>query len=263
MCPTLCDSMDCSPPGSSVHGVFQARILEWTALPFSRGFSWCRNWTGLPHCRQILTVWATREACSNGPKQSSNLGKVSSIRKGLKLSESVSNIFHPFKHVLKRVSKVFYPFKHKGSQLEKQHLNHHKSSQTNQEHFQSKEVFQIGKCLRLRATVSNNWERSRYVKESQTCQEECQIKNYWSQTCHEGSWASQRESVRKSLDFVSVSNIAGTSQVDRKRLIMSRCASNMTRSVTKREEGSEIYHISSQTKLEASQNNKEGLWISQ
>ena len=34
-CPTLCDPMDCSPPGSSVHGIFQARILEWVAISFS------------------------------------------------------------------------------------------------------------------------------------------------------------------------------------------------------------------------------------
>ena len=39
LCPTLCDPLDCSPPGSSVHGVFQARILEWVASPFSRGSS--------------------------------------------------------------------------------------------------------------------------------------------------------------------------------------------------------------------------------
>ena len=34
--PTLCDFMDCSPPGSSIHGILQARILEWVAIPFSR-----------------------------------------------------------------------------------------------------------------------------------------------------------------------------------------------------------------------------------
>ena len=38
-CPTLCDLMDCSPPGSFVHGILQARILEWVAIPFSRGSS--------------------------------------------------------------------------------------------------------------------------------------------------------------------------------------------------------------------------------
>ena len=36
-CLTLCDLMGCSPPGSSVHGVLQARILEWVVIPFSRG----------------------------------------------------------------------------------------------------------------------------------------------------------------------------------------------------------------------------------
>ena len=39
LCPTLCDPMDCSPPGSSVHGILQARILEWVAMPSSKGSS--------------------------------------------------------------------------------------------------------------------------------------------------------------------------------------------------------------------------------
>ena len=38
-CPTFCDPMDCSPPGSSVHGILKARILEWVAISFSRGSS--------------------------------------------------------------------------------------------------------------------------------------------------------------------------------------------------------------------------------
>ena len=42
-CPTLCDPVDCSPPGSSVHGILQARILEWVAVPFSRGSSQPRD----------------------------------------------------------------------------------------------------------------------------------------------------------------------------------------------------------------------------
>ena len=37
LCLTLCDPVDCSPPGSSVHGILQARILEWVAISFSRG----------------------------------------------------------------------------------------------------------------------------------------------------------------------------------------------------------------------------------
>ena len=39
LCLTLCDLMDCSPPGSSVHGILQARILEWVSMPSSRGSS--------------------------------------------------------------------------------------------------------------------------------------------------------------------------------------------------------------------------------
>ena len=42
-CPTLCDPMDCSLPGSSVHGIFQARVLEWVATSFSRRSSWHRD----------------------------------------------------------------------------------------------------------------------------------------------------------------------------------------------------------------------------
>ena len=42
---TLCDPMDCSPPGSSIHGILQARILEWVAIPFSRGSSRPRDGT--------------------------------------------------------------------------------------------------------------------------------------------------------------------------------------------------------------------------
>ena len=45
LCPTLCNPVDYSPPGSSVHGILQARILEWVAISFSRGSSWPRNWT--------------------------------------------------------------------------------------------------------------------------------------------------------------------------------------------------------------------------
>ena len=44
-CPTLCDHMDCSPSGSSIHGIFQARILEWVAISSSRGSSRPRDQT--------------------------------------------------------------------------------------------------------------------------------------------------------------------------------------------------------------------------
>ena len=45
LCLTLCDAMDCNPPGSSVHGILQARILEWVAIPSSRGSSGPRDRT--------------------------------------------------------------------------------------------------------------------------------------------------------------------------------------------------------------------------
>ena len=60
-CPTLCDPKDCSLSVSSIHGISQARILEWVAISFSKGSSRLRN-PGIPHCRQILYLWATREA---------------------------------------------------------------------------------------------------------------------------------------------------------------------------------------------------------
>ena len=48
-CPTLCDPMDCSLPDSSVHGIFQARVLEWGAISFSRGSSQPRDRTWVSH----------------------------------------------------------------------------------------------------------------------------------------------------------------------------------------------------------------------
>ena len=60
-CMTLCDPMDCSLPGSSVHGIDQARILEWVAISFSRRSSWSRDWTLVSHIvGRCFTVWATR-----------------------------------------------------------------------------------------------------------------------------------------------------------------------------------------------------------
>ena len=46
---TLCDPMDCNPPGSSVQGILQARILEWVAIPLSRGYSWPRDQIWISH----------------------------------------------------------------------------------------------------------------------------------------------------------------------------------------------------------------------
>ena len=49
LCPTLCDPVDCSPPGSSLHGILQARVLEWVAISFSRGSSRPRDQTRVSH----------------------------------------------------------------------------------------------------------------------------------------------------------------------------------------------------------------------
>ena len=61
-CLTLCNPMGCSQPGSSVHGVLQARILEWVAIPFSRGCSPSRDGIQVSciACR-FFTIWATWE----------------------------------------------------------------------------------------------------------------------------------------------------------------------------------------------------------
>ena len=57
-CPTLCDPMDCSLPGSSVHGIFQTRILEWVAISFSRRSSRPRDWTQVSYIiGRCFTIW--------------------------------------------------------------------------------------------------------------------------------------------------------------------------------------------------------------
>ena len=62
-CPTLCNPMYCSLPCSSIHGIFQARILEWVAISFSRGSSQPKDWTRVSCIvGRHFTVWATREA---------------------------------------------------------------------------------------------------------------------------------------------------------------------------------------------------------
>ena len=59
----LCDTMDCNPPGSSVHGILQARVLEWVTIPFSRGSPQPRDWTQVSCIEgRFFTIWATREA---------------------------------------------------------------------------------------------------------------------------------------------------------------------------------------------------------
>ena len=61
--PTLCKPVDCSPPGSSVHGILQARILQWVAISFSRGSSRPRDRTWVSRIAgRCFNLWTTREA---------------------------------------------------------------------------------------------------------------------------------------------------------------------------------------------------------
>ena len=93
-CPTLRDPMDCSPPGSSIHGIFQARILEWVAIAFSEQIFLTRDQTQVSCIdRWILYHWATWEAQiillpHNKAKQ-----KLVSCIKHLHLSISSAKIF--------------------------------------------------------------------------------------------------------------------------------------------------------------------------
>ena len=72
-CLVLCDPMDCSPPGSSVHGILQARTLQWVAMPSSQGSSRPRDWTPVSCIAgEFLTALATREALGKQENADSN-----------------------------------------------------------------------------------------------------------------------------------------------------------------------------------------------
>ena len=78
-CPTLCDSMDCSPPGPSIHGIFQARALEWGAIAFSKDreawravpqghkesdtAQWLSNRGAEVHASLLLFMWSVITRC--------------------------------------------------------------------------------------------------------------------------------------------------------------------------------------------------------
>ena len=70
-CPSLCNPMDCSLPGSSDHRIRQARILEWVAISFFRGSSRPRDWTWVSHTvGRFFTIWARRKAPFPSPGSS-------------------------------------------------------------------------------------------------------------------------------------------------------------------------------------------------
>ena len=66
---TLCDPVDCNPPGSPVHGIFPARILEWVAISFSRGSSWPRDRTWVSHIASRLFYYLSHQWSSKWTKK--------------------------------------------------------------------------------------------------------------------------------------------------------------------------------------------------
>ena len=65
-CLTVCDPSDCSPPGSSVHGIVQARIQEWAAISSSRGSSPLKDWTGVS-CSSCIGRWMLNQSHWESP----------------------------------------------------------------------------------------------------------------------------------------------------------------------------------------------------
>ena len=79
-CQSLCNPRDCSPPGYSVHGILRQRILEWVAMPFSRGSSWPKDWNWASCITgRIFTVWAPREHSSYWHLNFSTMWPISDI----------------------------------------------------------------------------------------------------------------------------------------------------------------------------------------
>ena len=126
-CPTLWDHIDCSPPGSSVHGILQARILEWVAISFSRGSSWLRDRTWVSCITgRFFTIWATSESESrsvvpdslqphglyspwNSPGQNTGVGSLSLLQGIFPTQGSNPCLLH--------CRRILYQLSHKGSPL--------------------------------------------------------------------------------------------------------------------------------------------------
>ena len=100
----LCDPMDCSPPGSSVCGIFLARILEWVAISSSREFSWPRDQPPqLLNCR-----WILYQGVTGGGGEPINQWYFNLQRKnGLETQFIVSiNSFHSFNHLAPKMDQA-------------------------------------------------------------------------------------------------------------------------------------------------------------
>ena len=95
LCPTLCDPMDCSLPGSSTHGIFQARVLERVSISFSRGSSRPRDRT-LVSCTagRRFTIWPTRETWKTPRHILIKLTKIKHKEQILKAAREKQQITH-------------------------------------------------------------------------------------------------------------------------------------------------------------------------
>ena len=89
LCLTLCDPMDCSPPGSSVHGIFQERILEWVAMPSSRGSSQPRDRA------QVSALWVDALPSEPpGKPKNTGVGSLSLCQENFPTQESNQDLLH-------------------------------------------------------------------------------------------------------------------------------------------------------------------------
>ena len=76
--PTFCNPMDCGLPGSSVHGILQARILEWVAVPFSRGSFKPRD--QIQVCTELNAILQQTKSPHQTQKANKNKGQISSFK---------------------------------------------------------------------------------------------------------------------------------------------------------------------------------------
>ena len=108
LCPILCDPLDCSHSGSSVHGISQARILEWVAISYSRESSWPRTWTWLccVECRRIdaFELWCWRRLLRvPWTARRSNQSILKEISPGISLEGIMLNLkLQYFGHLMQR-----------------------------------------------------------------------------------------------------------------------------------------------------------------
>ena len=101
--PTLWDPMDCSPPGFSVHGILQARTLEWVAISFSNAWKWKVKVKSLSHVRLLATPWT---AAYQAPPSMGFSGQ--QYWSGVPLPSPILSEVYPFIHpFIQRFSEIF------------------------------------------------------------------------------------------------------------------------------------------------------------